>query len=285
MFAKSKNIALSLIGIVALGTTPATAMDIGVTPSRFEMEINANKTRSQAIRVLNLSSKSVVLKVSVSDWVLNEDNKLQLVAPTEQSLSQWIIFTPSKFTIPARSAQTIRFSIRPKVKPRLGEHRALLYLEEVNPDNQQSKGVKVSGRLGVAIYGYVGDIKRVGVLNSVTVDTKPNSLKAIFDISSQGNAYVRLIGQYAIWLAAKYPGVQATKRVANLGKPEAKLPEAVLDAGLLPSLPILPNNQRKLQLPITKTLPPGNYVLDINGTLGGVVIKKGIPFTVPAIKK
>nr|WP_265274857.1 fimbria/pilus periplasmic chaperone [Nostoc sp. KVJ3] len=278
---KFSQIALSLLAALALDIPSAIAINIGVSPPRLEVKINSNKTRSETIRVLNLASTAVTLKASVKSWIINEDNKTQDIASNEQSLDQWIVFTPSQFTIPAGGAQTIRFAIRPKVQPQPGEHRAMLYLQEVSPV-KSSRGVRVVSRLGVVIYGYVGEIKRIGVLNSLTVDAKSNTLKAVFDITNKGNAYIRLSGQYAIWSAAKYPGYEATKPIANTGKPDAKLPDSVLDVGSLPSSPVLPDSTRKLNLAITKTLPPGNYVLDINGELSGVPIDKGIPFTVPA---
>ncbi|WP_442944462.1 fimbrial biogenesis chaperone [Nostoc sp.] len=282
---KISKIALSLLGALALGIPSASAINIGVTPPRLEVKINSNKTRTETIRVLNLASEPVTLKASVKSWAMNEDNKAQDIASNEQSLDQWIVFTPSQFTIPPGGAQTIRFAIRPKVQPQPGEHRAVLYLQEVSPNPiKSSQGVRVNARLGVVIYGYVGEIKKIGVLNSITVDAKPNALKAVFDVTNKGNAYVRLSGQYAIWPAAQYPGSEATKPIANTGKPGEKLPKSVLDVGSLPSLPVLPNNTRQLYLPITKTLPPGNYVLDINGELSGVPIDKAIPFTVTAAK-
>jgi hypothetical protein len=280
-FQKSTGIVLGLVGSLALGIVPAKAINIGVAPPRFHIDISKNTTRSQSIRVLNFDSKPVELKVSVQSWVMNEQNQLQAVPSQEQSLEQWIVFTPSRFTVPPGGAQTIRFAIRPRVKPQSGEHRAVLYLEEVAQKNPASKGVDIIGKLGVTIYGYVGDIKRIGVLNAVNVDTKKNNLNAVFDISSQGNASVRLNGQYAIWPAAKYPGAEATKPIANLDKPQAKITEPVADAGFLPTTPVLPASRRQVLLPITKKLSPGNYVLDINGELNGVAIKKGIPFTVP----
>ncbi|MCC5606415.1 molecular chaperone [Nostoc sp. CHAB 5834] len=278
---KFSKIALSLLGALSLGIPSASAINIGVTPPRLEVKINSNKTRTETIRVLNLDSKPVTLKATVKSWVMNEANKAQDIASNEQSLDQWIVFTPSQFTIPAGGAQTIRFAIRPKVQPQPGEHRAVLYLQEAS-SIKSSQGVRVNARLGVVIYGYVGEIKKIGVLNSITVDAKSNALKAVFDITNKGNAYVRLSGQYAIWPAAQYPGTEATKPIANTGKPGEKLPKSVLDVGSLPSLPVLPNNTRQLQLPITKNLPPGNYVLDINGELSGLPIDKAIPFTVSA---
>ncbi|MEH2435623.1 MAG: fimbria/pilus periplasmic chaperone [Nostoc sp.] len=281
---KFSKIALSLLGAFALGVPSASAINIGVSPPRLEVKINSNKTRTETIRVLNLASEPVTLKATVKSWVMNEDNKPQDIASNEQSLDQWIVFTPSQFTIPAGGAQTIRFAIRPKVQPQPGEHRAVLYLQEVSPVSpiKSSQGVRVNARLGVVIYGYVGEIKKIGILNSITVDTKPNALKAVFDITNKGNAYIRLSGQYAIWPAAQYPGAEATKPIANTGKTDAKLPDSVLDVGSLPSSPVLPDSTRQIKLPITKTLPPGNYVLDVNGELSGVPIDKGIPFTVPA---
>lgn len=283
-FQKFSKIALSLLGALALGVPSASAINIGVTPPRLEVKINSNKTRTEIIRVLNLASEPVTLKATVKSWVMNQDNKAQDIASNEQSLDQWIVFTPSQFTIPAGGAQTIRFAIRPKVQPQPGEHRAVLYLQEVSPTSpiKASRGVRVNARLGVVIYAYVGEIKKIGTLNSITVDAKPNALKAVFDITNKGNAYVRLSGQYAIWPAAQYPGSEATKPIANTGKPGEKFPKSVLDVGSLPSSPVLPDNTRKIQLPITKNLPPGNYVLDINGELTGVPIDKGIPFTVTA---
>lgn len=168
MFKKTASIVLSLIGAFALGMPITTAMEVGVSPPRFEVEINSKKTRNQSINVVNLSSQPVSMKAYVRAWMMNEDNKLQEVESNEQSLDQWIVFTPSQFTIPPRGSQTVRFAIRPKVQPTPGEHRAVLYLEEVLPDNQDSQAVKTVGRFGVVIYGYAGEIKRVGVLNSVS---------------------------------------------------------------------------------------------------------------------
>ncbi|MBE8988863.1 molecular chaperone [Nostoc sp. LEGE 12450] len=282
MFHKPQNIALALIGTIALGIPPATALNIGVSPSRMELEINS-KQRVQSIRIVNRSPQTVEMKASVKSWRMNEDNKLEEVIPDEQSLSQWIVFTPSRFTIAPGATQTIRFAIRPKTQPKAGEHRAVLFLEEVASNKPKASNTLVTvGRVGVVIYGYTGAVKRVGVLNSLTVDTKPNAIKAVFDISNQGNAHIRLNGQYAIWPAAKYPGAEATKPIANLDRPDAKKTENLVDAGLLPTAPILPDTRRRVVLPITKKLFPGSYVLDINGQLNGVAIKKGIPFTVNA---
>ncbi|HLO85947.1 MAG TPA: fimbria/pilus periplasmic chaperone [Nostocaceae cyanobacterium] len=280
-FIKSQHIALSIIGLLALAAPPATALSLGVSPTRVELDINANKTRTYSVRVVNPSNKPIEVQALVRSWVMGKDNKLQVAPASEQSLSQWIVFTPSRFKVSPGGSQTVRFSVRPKVQPQPGEHRAVIYFQEV-PAESKSNSVRVVGRLGVVIYGYVGDIKRAGLLNSVNVETKSNQIQAVFDISNQGNAHIRLNGQYAIWPAAKYPGAAATKPINNLQNSKSQLPENVLDAGTLPNTPVLPSDRRNINLPIPKTLPPGNYVLDINGSLADTQIQQGIPFTVTA---
>ncbi|GAX42866.1 hypothetical protein NIES4075_38710 [Tolypothrix sp. NIES-4075] len=280
MLRKTIGIALSLIGVLALPMSSTTAMEVGVSPPRFEVQING-KTRSQSINIKNFSSEPVEMRAYIGTWTMSEDNQVQEIESSEQSLDQWVVFTPSRFTIPPHSSQTVRFAIRPKVKPAAGEHRAVLYFEEIPSGKQDPQSVTTVGRLGIIIYGYAGDIKRIGVLNSVNVDAKPDQVTAVFDVSSTGNAHVRMKGQYAIYRAANYPGASATKPV-NTGNSKAKLPDNVLDVGSLELPPVLPSNRRQLLLSISKKLPAGNYVLDLNGELSGTPIDKGIPFTVPA---
>ena len=96
----------------------------------------------------------------------------------------------------------------------------------------------ISGRVGVVIYGYAGEIKRVGTVNSVTVDTKPHRVQAVFDVSNQGNAHVRIGGQFAIWRAAKYPGAKTTHpigvcphtEIRSIGKGRATAPAPTVPA-------------------------------------------------------
>jgi P pilus assembly chaperone PapD len=277
MLRKATSLVLSLASAMAFMIPEAIAMEIGVSPPRFEIKMDG-KAKSQSIKIVNMSSEPVEMQAYVKNWTLNENNKLEEVSSTEQSLDQWIVFTPSRFTIPPRGTQSVRFAIRPKVKPTPGEHRAIFYLEEVPPANADPQTVKAIGRIGVVVYAYSGDVKRVAVINSINVDAKPTTVKATFDVSNTGNAHVRLKGQYAIWRAANYPGVKATQ---GISKDKSKLPANVMGIGDLDFAPILPSMRRQLTLPIDQKLPPGNYVLDINGDLSGVPIKQGIKFTVP----
>jgi P pilus assembly chaperone PapD len=276
-----KVITSSLIWLVVFGVSSAKALEVNVTPPRIDLNIT-RQTRSNSIKITNFSDKPAEMKAYVRNWIMDEKNQLQDSPSNEQSLDQWIVFTPSRFTIPPRGTQTIRFAIRPKVKLNPGEYRAVIYLEEIPTNNQNSEIIETLGRLGVVVYGNAGEIKRVGTVNSVTVDAKRNAIKAVFDISNKGNAHIRMGGQYAIWRADNYPGAKATQPINGAGNPKAKLPANVVQAGTIELPPVLPNNRRQLVLPLIGKLPPGNYVLDINANLSEMAVDTGIPFTVPS---
>lgn len=280
----AKAIALSLIGLLTWEIPSVKALEISVSPPRMKVDINSIKGRSNTIKVTNFDNKPVQIKAYVKNWTMDAENNLQDIPSTEKSLDQWILFTPSKFTVPAGGTQTVRFAIRPKVKPAAGEHRAVIYFEEI-ASNTDSNKIGTKAAIGVVVYAYAGEIKRIGNVNSVSVDTKPNGINAVFDVSNQGNAHVRMRGQYAIWNAAKYPGAKATSVIKDVEDLNKKIRANIVRVGNINLPPVLPNTSRKLLQNLTKEtgkLPPGNYVLDINADLSGTQIDKGIPFTVKA---
>jgi len=204
-----------------------------------------------------------------------------IIEPNEQSLDQWLVVNPLRFSVAPKSSQTVRFSIRPRVPPEPGEHRAMIYFDQILPGESTDK-LRIKFRMGVAIYAHAGEIVRTGRLNAVQVISGTNPVSAKFDISSEGTSHVRLTGQYAIWPASRYPGFENTATIEALGRPEAEVPSEVLVAGLLPAKPVLPGTRREVLLHTSAELPPGSYVLDVNGEIPGEDgVDLGIPFTVP----
>jgi hypothetical protein len=261
--------------------TASPPAQIAVSPSKFEVVIGP-KPAVESLRVFNMSSDPVTVLVNVATWDLDEDSRVRIVEPTEQSLDQWLVINPLQFTVGGGESQAVRFSIRPRVQPDPGEHRAMIYLTQ-QPQEDTSAPVTVRFRLGVAIYGYVGDIRRVGTLHGVTIGEGSNPISAAFDIASDGNAHIRLRGQYAVWPAATYPGWERTDEIPKLELPKTVVSEPIVDAGFLPTTPVLAGTRREIVLHIGKTLPPGNYVLDLNGRLGDTSVDRGLPFTVAPV--
>jgi P pilus assembly chaperone PapD len=262
---------------IASSAEPPPPM-VAVTPSMFDLEIGAAPT-AESFRVINMGKKPMRVRLSLANWELDEDNQVKIIPPTEQSLDQWIVVNPLTFTIPPGQYQTVRFSIRPRVKPLAGEHRGMIYVEQIPPD-ETATDVRMIFRVGVGVYAHVGEKKRIGKLNSVKVDSSGNRIKALFDVSSEGSAHVRIRGQYAIWRAQEFPGAENTGEIQNIGKPDAVLPKGMIDAGTIPSLPILPGTRRTINVSAGKKLSPGEYIFDVKAKLEGTVIDTAFPFTI-----
>ncbi len=252
---------------------------IAVSPPKFELAIGESPV-NEALKVFNFGDEPAEIEVSVHHWSLDADNRVELLPPTEQSLDQWIVINPVRFAVPPGGSQTVRFSIRPKVRPEPGEHRAIVYLQQMpKVDPAAARSMQVVGRLGVAVYGYAGEVERRGEIHRVRVEAEGPVPLALFDVSSRGSAHVRMRGHYTVWPAGLYPGADATGPVATNGA-EPDVPEGAIEVGYLPNLPVLPDSRRTLPLRIRRSLPPGNYVLDVEGELSGLPVSLGIPFAV-----
>ena len=252
-------------------------IQFGVSPPIFEITLSA-QNKPNALRVMNMGQETLTMQVNVFTWDLDEQNKTRIIPPTEQSLDQWMIINPTQFALAGGASQVIRFSIRPKVAPAPGEHRAIIFIKDASPPKKTKRNV--TGQIGVSVYGYAGEITRIGILKGVSAVPQTNPVTIKFDISSEGNAHVRMNGQYGIWTAAAYPGAAATG-LLELEKPEFELPEGMIDGGYLPLTPVLPGTRRTIVLQTTQRLAPGEYVLDINGSLGGVPLESSVTFAIP----
>jgi hypothetical protein len=250
---------------------------IAASPSRIELEIGTRPANG-SIKLFNLGKKPVTITTSVQHWDLDKNNKIRVIGPTPQSLDQWIIINPVNFTIPAGKTQTVRMSIRPNVVPEPGEHRAIIYFDQVMARDVPSNGVVITFRLGIVVYGLAGDLVRSGELTDIRFPRKNGQGLLQFDVKSTGNAGIRINGQYSIWPRAAFPGDDRVPVYQLDNKKEIR--ETVLAAGRITVLPVLANTSRTLTTPITLPAAAGDYILFVQGSLGEQSFKRKFPFTV-----
>lgn len=261
--------------VLLLASVSLANAQVGVSPPILELTLGSRPAPA-AFRFFNLTDRTLDVRVTVRNWDLDENNQVRVLPPDEQSLDQWIILQPGRFTVPPGKSQALRIEIRPRVKPAPGEHRAMIYFEEVPPAHEPPSKApfRVYFRLGAAVYAYAGEIRTSAKLNCIDAD----ATGLAFDISSLGNAHVRLHGQYAVWPAARYPGAGKTPYVE--GK-ETAAPSGVFALGSFPDVPVLGGTRRVVRGLFAKPLAPGDYVLDLNGSLADLKLVFGVPFTVP----
>ena len=101
--------------------------------------------------VVNFGTEPVEVQASVVHWDLDERNEVRTIAPTEQSLDQWIVINPLRFTVPAGRDRRPSVSRCDRVSsPRRGEHRAMIYLHASSSSPNSEQQVRVRFRVGVA---------------------------------------------------------------------------------------------------------------------------------------
>ena len=234
---------------------------LAISPSRLEM--NPEKKATESITVLNLGSKPMQVEVYIQNWDFDNNNNYRALPPTEQSLDQWLIINPVRLTIPAKSQQTVRLAVRPRVKPEAGEHRAMVFFRQLN---EQGRGLNFKFNVGVPIYAYFGEVNREAELLGMEFD--PIKLRFIFDIASKGNAYVRPEGVFVAMKASEAGSDEDILKRLNLNTMTVDGLGA-LASGKLAAKPVFAGTRRQVTSPVPiKEILNESYVVAIKATIG-----------------
>jgi len=246
-----------LAAFAAVAAAAPAGAQLGVAPTRFEIDLDEGSS-THSVRVLNLGQRDSLVEVEVLNFDLDEDNKVRILPPDEQSLDQWMVLNPLRFRIPAGGSQAVRFSIRPRVQPAPGEHRAMLYFTEVvDPDAPPAQGIRALHRIGIAVYAWAGEESRSATVHGLIVAER--SVK--IDVEATGTVHVRAAGTWSVRTLGDPPSVPAS--------------------GDLPSTPVLPGTRRSLPIPLPPDLEPGEYRILVEGTVGEAPLDLSAAFVVP----
>lgn len=266
---------LALTAALAMLATIAQAQ-VGISPPIVELRLD-QPAQVHTLRLHNFENRDKQVAVSVVNWTLDPAGEVQVLPTTETSLNRAVIVSPLNFTLKARSVQTVRVAVRPPMALAAGEHRAMIYFDEILPETSEAQGVRGRFRIGAAVYAYQGEPQRSGRLSGLKVSE--GRLQGSFD--STGNSHVRLGGHYGIWRAAEFPGLANSPLAAraDAGQPKDR-PAGLVAAENLPSAPALPGGRRDFVVELP-ALEPGNYVLEFRGSLSAQAHAEAIKFTVP----
>jgi len=259
------------LGLTITSSLPASALEIAVSPARFELNLD-EKRKTQTLEIVNSSDDPVEIGIDMANFDLDENNQLRVLPPTEQSLDQWIAINPTRVKIPGKGRRTMRFAIRPQVEPEPGEHRAVIFLNQ-DRTNETADGLRFKFRLGVVVYGQVGEANRTAQLHNVSSDERGMTL----DVQNTGNAHARFKGIYAVWNAASYPGDAAAASMLQNIQDTRKLSEDVvapgtLAAGVVVETPVLPGTRRTVVQKLPDTAKAGQRKVYLLGKLGDMPV-------------
>lgn len=259
----------------------AARAQVGLSPQILEIPLDGAST-SHAFRMFNYTAEDKLVKVTVVNWTMDADGKVSTIPTTEQSLDGWLVINPLEFTVKAGQNQVVRVAARPAVALSPGEHRAMVYFDEQPQDKTPGAAttLRTVFRFGAAVYGHVGPVERKGELVTLTAQ----DAGATLSLRNDGSATTRCNGSFAIWRKADFPGDAKTTPIAKVGSEDAELPPGVVHAGRLPNDAVLPGATRRVgfDYALKAALPPGEYVLDLNGTFGDSTLDRSQTFRVAA---
>jgi fimbrial chaperone protein len=264
----------------AFAFTPADAQ-VAYNPQLYDIPLD-HPGATYAFRLSNLGKEDKQVKVTVANWEMDDTNEVRVIPGSEQSLDQWIVVNPVEFVLKAGASQAVRFSVRPAIQLNPGEHRAMIFFDEVLPPQDPAKhALHGRFRIGAAVYGQVGTVTRTGTIREIRADDHSLTIRVASDGSSNG----RFKGQYTVWKKQDFPGLDKVPVYPDIDKPDFKLPPGPLRAGLLPNNAVLPGTERNVSTEFgSGALTKGEYVVVLNGVFGDTPIKQTAEFSVP-IKK
>ncbi|UWX57071.1 molecular chaperone [Chlorobaculum sp. MV4-Y] len=235
------------------------------------MEIG-NAPVNDSVTITNYKKRPATFRIELYAWTLNEHHEFKIIPSSPASLDQWMVVNPLRFTIPPGGQQTVRFSIRPRLKPAPGEHRAIMFLVEEPTPGAPATGTPVFMKFGISIYGYVKPVIHSACLQELSFNQSTGVISA--HVINSGNVHTRLRGKYAVWKKGQFPGLEATKQVLETLKP-GKEPAGYVTSGIIPGNPVLAGGERhyslKTSLPKQSRDP---YVVAIIGEFDGKPLEK-----------
>ncbi len=252
------------------------APSLAVSQSRLELELNPTRPQGfDSVAVLNVGSEPQAILVSLSHWDLDEANLFRALPPSPQSLDQWMVVNPLRFTLNPGESQTVRFAVRPRVVPEPGEHRAMVFFNQ-DPDAEINSGKTLVFNIGIPIYTYVGDYWRTTQIDGFELIPDDNNQTAKFVISAtnSGNAHSRAQGFFGYWKRDNFPGKDTA--VAML-RDEKRIREEGQASGMiyynkLNSVALLPGTTREIITDVILPAEAGEYYLVVSAQFGDAEI-------------
>ena len=202
----SKNFYFALVFSISATLVPAisNAFGVGLTPSTVELEVQPGSNQRQILKVKNFNSeKPIRLTVSVADWRLDKNGKVELIPPEEdaKSGSAWVNFSPSNILLQPATTQEIVVDVTvPLSVVKQGSHRTAVILSTVLPSKEKRAGKQgVWNRYQIASLFYANILpgRSAPVLTQAAFTSgnevrKEQSLQ--FHIVNKGDRHIRMNG-------------------------------------------------------------------------------------------
>ena len=230
-------------------------MTLGISPLRVELKLQPGSETSQSVRISNTGEMATQVRVTVSDWTVNEtgDQRFVKSGGTTWGCASWVRVNPAEFALPGAGATLVRYTIKaPPEAPQGGFHCAILFETLPPPKDRLAEGTGVINllRLVTTIYATIGNppiVARIEGLELTPAKGGRAGLEILTRFANDGSTQYRVSGDLDVLDAD--------------GKSVRKFDYK--------SFPVLPGVSRSTVFPIDPPLPPGQYLLRAVIDVGG----------------
>lgn len=171
----------------------------GVTPSRFDLRVDAGEIVRESVSIYNLSDKPLLFEVQTNDWLFSEVGKISFSDELlDNSCREWVRLERRQMKIlpSAYRARSFRFEVHVPENTPAQECRFALMVNNVGNEYTPEIGKGVSlpavGRVAIIVYLAIGDAKSdTSIIDFSTVARNYLTLP-IVQVKNNGNAHDRL---------------------------------------------------------------------------------------------
>lgn len=192
---------LTLCIILSVPPLPVGAVSVEIGP--VELDLYPGDEYFGSIRVWNNESEPIDIRIYPGDWLQTVDGEQFLeVGEVSNSMTEWMLVTPSQLTIPPGGSEDIYFEIKVPDDPTLtGSYWGIFFVEGMpkpsadNPPvtDAPTLGIKIILRHGIKVYVTIPgtEQKQAKFTTARTFVPETGGLDFIATLENLGNTYLR----------------------------------------------------------------------------------------------
>jgi P pilus assembly chaperone PapD len=197
---------LAVCVFTSLQAPLAEAGTIRINPTKIRLVISPGDSKSGAIEVENSTDEPLRIKAYTQDWrytpLQNGTKEFFPAATLPLSCSDWVVFSPTEFTIPAYGRQRLSYTVKVPLDAE-GGHYTVLFFETLlhKPDNRDASSVGVMIRIGALFYiEPQGTVRREAEVSALKVarTSKDQPLSIGLNFKNTGNVDLTASGTFHV---------------------------------------------------------------------------------------
>jgi P pilus assembly chaperone PapD len=231
------------IASALFATAPATAAaqaSVEASPLRVELQAEPGSSTTQGVTLTNFGKEPVRVRAVLTDWDLTRDGTPQFEGAEiggRYSATGWVRLAPPEQVIEPGANATVRFNLTVPTDVAPGGYRTgiLFEFEPASRPVAVKREIAFKSRIATLIYVNAGTPPVATELLDVRVRPTPAGIDVVAIIKNSGRRTVRTRGTLVLF--------DATGAVAS--------------ENAVPDVPLLPESERELAIPVNVASPGG----------------------------